>query len=1178
MEKTGQHETFKAVYWVAGTAVPIARLYLQFAPRENIPHTAFQILKALEFSKAFSGYEECDSSLVGEIISRWGRGMLRWLERYDRRESLSWYHKEDEGFKVFRLDDHVWIWRALRAMEDDRHGAWEGLQDSARHGDRGSPADPEESDAEEMSRLRRKFSSRIVQREVLRKFTTEHEILRKRMVALSRSPRETRFLLHARDTALLYGQDMGFFAGDSSSEEAWKNTLDAQRFHENNQEAWWDNALRYALSIMLGIRGHQINNMKSGSMVRTATEVLLRSISGNGLFPKKLDTMTKGPLKDFFHAQMDADSYYEAGFEIPYILLVHAKEIGSIVDDAAEPALENASGEVKLRYHPPGRNPNSTEAMPTHDTSNPQVLFDQVEEGRELRKLLEKLSDVLSARTYLPGSTPAPHLTGAKELVADARLTLKKSIPLNNIIDSHNIVEIGDEWLFNYPEFFGSENDENASVDEALDSLRAASGLQIEITWRASIHFGEMRRKYSSGKEYYRAGDQPVASHSPLDEEHGADEQNLVLSNYSRNSESYREEDQSTAWTYYSSSDSTESLLDRPRNSRMCVWDMPSRKHLRGTGAKSLASFRSGSPQAIWKYISAPRTAARAKKRVIFWDRLRVADPGHEAALLCYAASKGAERARLLEFFERHFRHENFVFDHCSLAHNTWETELHLRYFILAGASVGSAALTAEGFPGIRRKHICRSSVGVRLSGDAFDRFWTVHMFYNDDPEEATIRSDAFNTIIRLKYNLFFQRKVLELHIFASMLGRVESSTEQILTEVKSEMGIKSGAFSWSVPSMDTYSYWRKVWEDFAPLLQALASDLASAVDVIAQCEAHEAGRGQERPRWTLNDERKYRAAIVRGRRVLRLRGKKARDLLGEVESLREACAARLANARDELSFRRSQDIASFTYVTIVFLPLGFAASVFSMNGYPAAAWVGSMAAIAIFTLAATAIALANTRMLLGVAEKLSKDALRVTNAVLDASLLGQQQKRRRNRQNEQTGREPPHSHGTRHILFWMAYLLIELPARRVALACRALPSSLMQSKDLPGPNTSGPSSSSSSFSFIFSPSANAVGSAGGPPEQSAMAIDRKLIRVTGGILILPLLLVSWTIQILFYNVLDVLTLLGRLALKTLCALVAPSDTQGPATDSKMVTWLIEPPLSLRPVRKFMSRDKESKK
>lgn len=241
------------------------------------------------------------------------------------------------------------------------------------------------------------------------------------------------------------------------------------------------------------------------------------------------------------------------------------------------------------------------------------------------------------------------------------------------------------------------------------------------------------------------------------------------------------------------------------------------------------------------------------------------------------------------------------MFDHCSLAHNTWETELHLRFFFLADG-VGPSD-DDEGFPGVRGRHICRSSVGIRFSGDAFDRYWTLHIFSNDEPAKPGHR-DAFSRFIPSNAGLIFQRKVLELHAFASMLGRVRSSTEYILAEVRSEMGIKSGAFSWSVPSMDTYSYWRRVWEDFAPLLQALADDLASALDVISQWEAHEVGRGQERPRWTRNDETKYRAAITQARRKLVWRRKAARDLLAEVESLREACAARLANARDELSCR----------------------------------------------------------------------------------------------------------------------------------------------------------------------------------------------------------------------------------------------------------------------------------
>lgn len=197
--------------------------------------------------------------------------------------------------------------------------------------------------------------------------------------------------------------------------------------------------------------------------------------------------------------------------------------------------------------------------------------------------------------------------------MADARLTLKKFIPFSNVIDSHNIVEIEDEWLFNYPEFFGSEKDENASVDEALDSLKDA-----EVTWPASVNLAEMRRKYSSDKEYYSRDDQPIASNSPHNEDHGADEQSLV-SYSSRNSESYSEEDQSIASIYYSSSVSSVSsiLFGGPGDSGLSVWDMPCRKHLRGKGVNGNDQLRLGSLEDIWEHISGPRTAARAKKRVI---------------------------------------------------------------------------------------------------------------------------------------------------------------------------------------------------------------------------------------------------------------------------------------------------------------------------------------------------------------------------------------------------------------------------------------------------------------------------------------------------------------------------------------------------------------------------------
>ncbi|KAK7702862.1 hypothetical protein SLS64_009473 [Diaporthe eres] len=1030
-EKTDQDGTFRSLYWVSGVAVTPPESSESWAPREHVRDTAFQILKAMEFANTFNDGEDDDSSLVGEIISQWGRGWLRWLERSDRRGSLTWYHKEDEGLKVFRLDDHVWIWRALKAMEDKRLGGWAILPDRAQRSDSASSADSEASEADEISRLRRKFASRTVQREVLRKFTTQHETLRKRMVALSRSPRETRFLFHARDTALFYDQDMEFSPEDASFQEAWKNTIDAQRFHEDNQETRWGNALRYALSIMLAIKDHQINSRNPGDMVRNAIEILLRSSSENGTFPGKLDIMTKGPLDDVYHTEEDAESYYNAGFEIPYVFLVHGKAIGAIIDKAAEPELGTASGDVSLRHHPTGKNPNSIEAMSAHHDSNPQAQVHQLED-EELRRLLEKLSDVLSARPYLPNPTSASDRTKSRELV-DARLALKKTIPVSNLVDPHSIAEIEDEWLFNYPNFFGSEKDDSISIDETLDSLQ-----DLNAAWLTRIDVAEMRRKYSSHKT----------------EGGGPDNQTKSSSNDSDSITKKRS-----------------ASREGTRNSGLMVSDMPSRKHLRGKGAEDPYGEQTGSFEKIWGHISKPRTAAKAKKRFIYWDR-QATDLELEAALLCYAASKGDERANMLDFFERHFQHENYMFDHCNLAYNTWETEIHLSFFILGDASGPPSSDTVrkvEGFPGVHGKNISRGSVGFRFHGDAFDRYWTLHTFASLDLESKSFKEDAISRFLPTEISFVFQRKVFELYTFSGTLKKVELSTSQILAEVKSELGIEFGAFSWSIPTMDTYSSWTKLWEGFAPLLQALADDLTSTQDTIGQWEAREGARGQERPRWTQNDERKYRVAITRAQRVLQFREKRIQDLLGDVESLREACAARLANAREELSFRSNQNIASFTYVTIVFLPLGFAASVFSMNGYPAAGWVASMAVIAVITLAITATALANAKLFLAVAEQFSKSTLRLTEAVFEASRSASETSER----GTHRCRINPH-----------------MVTERAANLCTAI----------------------------------------------------------------------------------------QYAMNTLYSLAAPSDPDRAATDTKMVKWLIKPPQSLRPVRKYMSRDEKDNK
>ncbi|KAL4874544.1 hypothetical protein BJY04DRAFT_224925 [Aspergillus karnatakaensis] len=60
------------------------------------------------------------------------------------------------------------------------------------------------------------FTVEDMRKENLRRFTLENDILKKRMLSVTRTARETRFLFHSRVTVLYYGRVWGFIAKDQS--------------------------------------------------------------------------------------------------------------------------------------------------------------------------------------------------------------------------------------------------------------------------------------------------------------------------------------------------------------------------------------------------------------------------------------------------------------------------------------------------------------------------------------------------------------------------------------------------------------------------------------------------------------------------------------------------------------------------------------------------------------------------------------------------------------------------------------------------------------------------------------------------------------------------------------------------------------------------------------------------
>lgn len=420
---------------------------------ESLLDTAFQILKAAAFMELGFGNE------VGtKLMSEWAPPWLMSMDKLDKRKKYAWPHAELEGVSSFRLDDHVWIWRALKSLEKNNHRTWglisKKVKDANELGNveiRGEITFNQLSKFD-VARLRKTFASEIVQREVAKRFTTKNDVLQKRMLAVSRSPRETRFLLHSRDTALFYDEMFDFFEDDIPLKELWKSTLDCQAYHDENQESTWETILRHALCIVMGTRRLKINNKSSDELVRAATNVLFRSSGPSGFFPGILRSSADKSWETPISAESERDSYYHASFEIPYILFTHAKNVLEAFDRPTSP-------EDEVKASKPNHNTRLGDTIcspwlssilqhpqPEHDTSLSPGETDQ----------RQRLMCLLNLLSHSEVSFHDHHeaCQDGGEAAKHQQVTMKKSIPFNHLIDSSNIVKVEDEWMFNYPDFF----------------------------------------------------------------------------------------------------------------------------------------------------------------------------------------------------------------------------------------------------------------------------------------------------------------------------------------------------------------------------------------------------------------------------------------------------------------------------------------------------------------------------------------------------------------------------------------------------------------------------------------------------------------------------------------------------------------------------------------------------
>ncbi|KAK6840080.1 hypothetical protein PG987_005946 [Apiospora arundinis] len=1107
---------FGANYWANGD--PIKRGYSEtWVAKDSLLDTAFHIIKVDDYSKLDPDFGATAWDSVKVAVGHW----MTELREKEHRKSFAWPH-EFESLPNFRLDEHVWIWRALKATDlDDNEASKESVK---------------------------RFSHQEVQREILRRFTTPNDdVSGKRMLAVTRSCRETRFLFHARDTALFHALEWGLPLNEPPFQELWTNTIDSQSRHDENHEEQWDNALRYALAVVMGCRGHSLNKRSPQDLLKSSLRTLLESSSPNGLFAGQLNATTKKPI--CFFRESDRDFHFHCTFEIPYILLVYSS------------CITEMRSEVKSEQKKPGP---ATNAIPGIEYVENIYL------------------DIFSTLASFQGNTQLPlshqrsaGLPGALIRSIGKPVVFKKRQPFYRLLDSTNIFEIEEEWLYNYPAFLEDSSITSGSNAHSLmmnhllggidlrDALKRTLSSQVAIALDIVQHDEELRTRlcdtllgvmsivfgrrkllsqiilaisrgvvsaefasihrharelrqslYPVLLEFARLAklepeeidtiqsshskedkeDSPGSLHAPpasrtprrwhtlrtstsiksdpapeksTNELFSPDDRGIdvlerllaydELKRYLRNNfmgryidvfvlvgskfpafmehiagvlcdndgllprvilgnrslyKGVREvvsEDvangsriRNEIFQYFEKlllvhPGASSSIEDLPRPNGpqqpdvrspskgpftrplpvpddVIFGDHPgafvvdtSKKLSQGREQKAhnyeYNEFSWGRipNDKLWdRVLRVPRKPQKAKKRFIW-----LSDADMTTALLCFLGSPQVERDPMSLFFDRHFNYELWFFDDTTPHLNTWETELHISFYQVLEPKktppTGIPTLFRESFPGKSPCDLTKASMGFRFFGDFFDRYWTCH-FIEYVPSEGPKRAWDLpfeNSNSRSTTNREWkQRKVLELYLFERIVAKVVRSTREIYERVREGLDVSGEVFSMVALDSGDYFSSSENWQKCQETLQVVEDRLEHIFTEIAKWNSRETDRGSERPRWTRSDERKYSSHI---KKRLQLSNNKVRDLRrlkADITVLKDLLMSRQDQIRNDLALKSDENIRFFTYVTVVFLPLGFAASIFSMSEVPDAQLIGNMAIVAAVALILTAFAL----------------------------------------------------------------------------------------------------------------------------------------------------------------------------------------------------------------------------
>ena len=385
--------------------------------------------------------------------------------------------------------------------------------------------------------------------------------------------------------------------------------------------------------------------------------------------------------------------------------------------------------------------------------------------------------------------------------------------------------------------------------------------------------------------------------------------------------------------------------------------------------------------QEFWDRLTEPRLHKLAKKRLIEFS-----SQDRTSALICLLTSPRDEKPQFLEFLRRHDLSTNFFGECVDWRLNVWDTELHLAFYQLVDGESEHPVSKPSNFHGGLRTRNMPSLLGTshlrkitpmvmsfRFVGDLRDRFWTCSFISSASPKtgfvgfayEAEWKKDRGKLFIEKQA----QRRLLQLSYVERMLEEMSKSNQIILAAFQKELDVPESRDPQSESFEFIFSY-SSLYMRSGEILRDIWQRLDFSIQTVGEWERREETR-RLRSRWSEKDEERY--------------GKKLRDLTQKCKSNLQLLRAQHKRLEEQKTFaeqrhnnlisymqlreartstRSSEDVRLFTYVTIIFLPLTFSSSLFSMQGAPHANTVSIMVQTTVVALVVTILFLSNLKLL----------------------------------------------------------------------------------------------------------------------------------------------------------------------------------------------------------------------